>query len=577
MTRVHLLNAEAPAPGAQSARWLFAALLSLFVLYAAAFIARTSFEVNGVRYFCLFDDAMISMRYAKNLAHGFGLVWNPGGERVEGFTNPLWVGYMALFHLFAIPPAKISVFLQASGALCLLLTLFYVRKIAAHLIPDSRLGQVVPVFLTAFYVPLVNWSLQGMEVGVLALIVTIAFWQTLHVPGADKTPWHLYLLLAAGTFVRIDFVPVALVLLSALVIVDTRKRKPHLLVGGSILVLGLVLQTAMRYAYFGELLPNTYYLKMTGISLIQRIQRGAGAFAGFASGMTWILFLFPFTVFLLKRQWSIALAAGLFLVQCAYSIFVGGDAWEWWGGSNRYIAIVMPCFFILFGFALAQWKSVLEHAAGAGSGAMRGGAIAVVCVLLVLSYFGLNNVRGVAGISEWSNGVTHLLSSAPGRTSGGGSAGIGDVAEWLVVPVPLERDENVRMVHASVLMDSITAPGARVGVTLAGALPYLADRTYIDLLGKNDKIIARLPARSTIDPMGKVSFTPGHSKWNYAYSIGELKPDLVFQLWAEGSEARPYLDAEYEEVEIQDQVMFFRRGSQAVRWDAVKRMSRREF
>lgn len=92
----------------QSRQWGFTALLILFTAYAAGFIYRTSFEMNGVRFFCLFDDAMISMRYAKNLAHGLGLVWNPGGERVEGFTNPLWVLYMSFFYLFPIPPPKIS-------------------------------------------------------------------------------------------------------------------------------------------------------------------------------------------------------------------------------------------------------------------------------------------------------------------------------------------------------------------------------------------------------------------------------------------------------------------------------------
>lgn len=553
---------------------MFAILLIVFAFYAAAFIARTSFEVNGVRYFCLFDDAMISMRYAKNLAHGFGLVWNPGGERVEGFTNPLWVGTMALFHLFPIPPAKMSLLLQASGALSLLLTLVYVRKIAAHLMPESKLGQLAPVLLTAFYVPLVNWSLQGMEVGLLALIVTIAFWRTLHVPGAEKIPWRLYLLFAAGTFVRIDFTPLAVVLLIALILVDERKRKAHLLFGGAILLLSLALQTGLRYAYFGEVLPNTYYLKMTGVPVIQRILRGGGAFLDFASGMTWILFLFPFTVFLLKRHWSIALAALLFLTQCAYSIFVGGDAWEWWGGSNRYIVIVMPCFFLLFGLALAHWKSAWERSTRAKTALVRWATVAVVCVLLVLSYFGLNNVRGAAGMLEWIDGGSFFVSHAFGRASGGESADLRSLVEWLVVPVPLELDENVRMVHASVLMDSITAPEARVGVTLAGALPYFADRTYIDLLGKNDKIVARLPARVTIDPQGKMSFTPGHSKWSYAYSIGELRPDLVFQLWAHGEEARPFLDAEYRTVDVKGQIFFLRRGSKTVRWDVVERMEK---
>ena len=36
------------------------------------------------------DDAFISFRYAKNLADGQGLVFNPG-ERVEAYSNFSWV------------------------------------------------------------------------------------------------------------------------------------------------------------------------------------------------------------------------------------------------------------------------------------------------------------------------------------------------------------------------------------------------------------------------------------------------------------------------------------------------------
>src|SRR5688500_18656160 len=39
------------------------------------------------------DDAMTSMQYAKNLVEGNGLVFNLG-ERVEGYTNFLWVMVM---------------------------------------------------------------------------------------------------------------------------------------------------------------------------------------------------------------------------------------------------------------------------------------------------------------------------------------------------------------------------------------------------------------------------------------------------------------------------------------------------
>ena len=40
------------------------------------------------------DDAYISYRYARNLADGVGLVWNPG-EHVEGYSNFLWVVILA--------------------------------------------------------------------------------------------------------------------------------------------------------------------------------------------------------------------------------------------------------------------------------------------------------------------------------------------------------------------------------------------------------------------------------------------------------------------------------------------------
>src|SRR3712207_3034780 len=44
------------------------------------------------------DDAWISVRYAENLADGNGFVWNPGGPRAEGFSNPLLVALEAVAH-----------------------------------------------------------------------------------------------------------------------------------------------------------------------------------------------------------------------------------------------------------------------------------------------------------------------------------------------------------------------------------------------------------------------------------------------------------------------------------------------
>src|SRR6476646_8283796 len=50
--------------------WALWALLLLLAAWGGWFIYRTSFNLDGRRFFCLFDDAMISMSYARNLVYG---------------------------------------------------------------------------------------------------------------------------------------------------------------------------------------------------------------------------------------------------------------------------------------------------------------------------------------------------------------------------------------------------------------------------------------------------------------------------------------------------------------------------
>src|SRR5512141_1244389 len=153
---------------------LFALVVLGFLYYAWQYVVASSFLINGTRYYVLFDDAMISMRYAYNLAHGVGLVWNPG-ERVEGFTNPLWVGYMALVQLLPLPLAQMSLPIQVTGAVLMAATLYFVRRIVEHF-TDSLPAMLAAVAFTAFYAPLISWNLLGMEVSLLGLLLTAVIW-----------------------------------------------------------------------------------------------------------------------------------------------------------------------------------------------------------------------------------------------------------------------------------------------------------------------------------------------------------------------------------------------------------------
>jgi len=68
--------------------------------------------------FLLFDDAMISMTYARNLAEGHGLAWGDG-QRVEGYSNLLWTLLMSGAHLLPLRDATTALVVMIGGALIL--------------------------------------------------------------------------------------------------------------------------------------------------------------------------------------------------------------------------------------------------------------------------------------------------------------------------------------------------------------------------------------------------------------------------------------------------------------------------
>jgi hypothetical protein len=74
------------------------------------------------------------------------------------------------------------------------------------------------------------------------------------------------------------------------------------------------------------------------------------------------------------------------------------------------------------------------------------------------------------------------------------------------------------------LLKQATTPDMTVAVVWAGAPVYFSERKAVDLLGKNDPVIAK-------GPPAVPYFHPGHTKWNYDYSIGKLKPDVISGLW----------------------------------------------
>lgn len=518
---------------------LFLLILLAYLYYANRYIEATSITVEGQKYYILFDDAMISMRYAHNLAHGHGLVWNPG-ERVEGFTNPLWVGFMALFHLFSIDASKISFYIQWSGALFLGATLFFVRRLVEQF-TNELLPMLAAVAFTAFYSPLISWNLLGMEVSILTLILSAVLWLILRNGISRFSPW-IYLLLAISTLVRLDMAIPFLVILAVMFIVQKEYRRQHLIWGLGLLLFSLGGQTLARYLYYGDLLPNTYYLKVTGWPFSLRIMRGLYTLIWFAYYNNWVFMLLPFTLLLFRRDWKVVLLIAVLLGQMAYSVYVGGDAWENHGGANRYIAIAMPVFFVLFAVSVQVLIEKAVTSLGSAWQALNTAPLAYVLIFaMAMLHFNLL-------LGDWRY-----------------------IERWEFNRKPDYVPGNERNLTIALALQRTTTPDASVAVIGAGTIPYLLPDHYaIDILGKTDPVVARGPVSASMGIPDVPFMRPGHMKWNYAYTIGELKPDVIVSLW-EGTneEAQPYLE-DYVIAEIGNRIdVFLRKDSPNVLWDKV--------
>lgn len=513
---------------------LFYIIVGIFIIYASVFIYRTSFLIGSERYFSLFDDAMVSMRYAKNLASGEGLVWNAGAEKVEGYTNPLWVFYMALLHLLPVTASKMSLLVQISAMVILVFNMYLLKKIAQIISLDSQRVMLASVMLTAFYYPFNNWTLQGLEVSLISLLLNLSLYIFLSNPSSKQALFKAYIILLLTLFMRIDCIVICLGFACFKFIFYKHIGKKYLIYFFLGLVASLSLQSFLRYLYYGDFLPNTYYLKMSGIPILLRLGRGMLVFLLFIWKLNILLVIVSFAAFRHKNKREIGLLFFLAFIQCCYSIYAGGDAWEWHGGSNRFISVIIPIFFVLFCIGITESLDFLSKKINERYN----------CQPAVL------NSSVVYSVIIFSALLT--FNAYNGQKS---------LEEFLLIKKPIHVEDNEANVKMSLYLSKMTKPGAKIAVTWAGAMPYFSDRYFVDLLSKNDKRIAKMKMR---DINGIREFTPGHVKWDYAYSIGEIAPDVIANLGRKPDEAKKLLDEFYICSYFENRKFYIRKDSQNI-------------
>lgn len=217
------------------------------------------------------DDPYITFRYAANLLAGLGPVFNPG-ERVEGFTSPLHLLLSAL--LLSVLPAVDILFKAKCVSLLFAFVMLFQTGILAKRSGLSAWESALAQSLVALNI---NFALAGVNALETTLYGSLLLWTLLvfHQEIRRGRGWGSGLLLFLASLAR----PEVLLLAAALTLVRWHgtRRYADLLRSlaawlGAFLV-PTALFEAVRFGYYGQLLPNTYFAKSQ--PLFVSLSRGA--------------------------------------------------------------------------------------------------------------------------------------------------------------------------------------------------------------------------------------------------------------------------------------------------------------
>lgn len=543
--------------------WVLPGLVIGFV-----WIWLASWTVGDERRFTLFDDALISLTYARTFADTGELVWFPGAERVEGITNPLWTLYMSAIHVFGLSDSQVILIVSTSGLLFVCASALIIGRLALKIMPTASWVEPVSVLAVSLSFPALFWSIRGMEVGLQLLFASSLLLLIARLmSSANSSPKALLLMLVItglGVWTRLDFLVIVLAA-SAWLLLSTQGSNHGRIVAVMLLLAGIVAvasQVTWRWVYYGQFLPNTYFLKVEGHDLIDRLLRGQwtdGKLPLLVAAL--VLSALVFLSFCSRRDDSFRIAGMLFTVSVAlvaYSTYVGGDAWDELTVPNRY---VVPAFTFGAGLFVTSTALMLERGvrwffvvvplvaglpfAFVGLRALLRDSIQLDASIRMVEGIALLVMTGIAGLitAYWllvwkTAGREHSQGSllAVKVVTGTLAVLLSGSLSWVSVAInggpKVEADQ--RYTEYGLVLREALVPGTRVAVTFAGAPMYFSRLNGVDLLGKNDPVIARM------QPV--LGFKPGHDKFDYEYSIGMLRPDVIMQLFVSSDEDYAYID-----------------------------------
>lgn len=456
-----------------------------FLFIVGLLLAHAAFFSRALAYDAV-DDAYISFRYAQNLARGNGLVFNPG-ERVEGYTNFLWTVFLVPFIGAGLPAGPTSILLGLAFAVATLWLVIHFPPLVDEM-PASSLGLLAAALL-AVDGSFVLWSVSGMETAMFAFLVLVGTRAyLLELCHEHRLPCS-GLLFAAAAMTRPEGVLwFGLIMIHAGVYrVVAQRRLPTRSDVWRAVVFGIAYggYFLWRYNYYGYLLPNTFYAKVTLQDTQAQYQRGlehARAFAGYH--LAWITL--PLALLALARRRTWWWASCLLLVVTAYVgyiIYVGGD----WSVGRFFVPILAP-FYLLVSAGIGSVLNLLRRRWPEVEGLrwhVAGGLV----------------LAGLLGLIFWG-------------------ASIRGEYRHFIQPFDAARATRARTAMGQWLRENVP-PGTLIAVDAAGQVPYHSGLPAIDLFGITLPEVAHL----RVERMGEG--TPGHEKFGLAQVLARRPMYIV--------------------------------------------------
>jgi len=217
------------------------------------------------------DDMYISLRYAKHLAGGEGLLWNVNALPVEGYSNFSFVVLAALAISLKLDPVVVLKAIGVVGLICTVFSLYWISRFWL----DKRQA-LFPCFTVLLYKGQLIWAVSGLETTLYEAFLCAALYCLFrglgyrlypHTRGKAKIASFvlsgLLFALAGMTRPETPLLILVFILLSCWDRPTTNKALYNKGIFLFVVTLGLVFLPYFiwRWQYYGLLFPNPVYCK----------------------------------------------------------------------------------------------------------------------------------------------------------------------------------------------------------------------------------------------------------------------------------------------------------------------------